>query len=173
MSALNDAEQQSLKRIAASGTRIVVTGKDATGMAASSQVVRFETCPAAAYLAGLRQDFLAASQKMPKDFLQAMEMKDGIEVDAPPTVAVNLARVEGTPHVFLANFEGLVPHKIAIPAPAERIHIRIPADIGDRLAYLPFLGEVQILQGTKHGDHVEFALPPVERSAAVWAVARN
>jgi hypothetical protein len=42
--------------------------------------------------------------------------------------------------------------------------------MGESLAYLPFLGEQQILRGTNQGDHVEFTLPTMERGAAMWIV---
>jgi hypothetical protein len=88
-------------------------------------------------------------------------------------VAVNFGRVGGTPHVFLANFGGLVPGKVAVPSREEKIRIRVPATFGESLMYLPFLGETQVVPGAKQGDRVEFTLPPVERGAVVWTVPKN
>src|SRR5438132_14137506 len=78
------------------------------------------------------------------------------------------ALFRGNPHIFLANFGGLVPHRVAVPTPASEIRVRIRADLGNNLVYLPFLGEERVLHGTKHGDRLEFTLPAVERGAAVW-----
>ena len=44
-----------------------------------------------------------------------------------PTVAANISQVDGSPHVFLANFTGLVPGKIANQTPVSGIRIRVPA----------------------------------------------
>jgi hypothetical protein len=101
-----------------------------------------------------------------------MDVKSKIEVDAPSTVAANISRVDGSPHIFLANFTGLVPGKMATQTPVSGIRIRVPASDGDTLAYLPFLGETQMLHGTKHADEFEFTLPPVERGAIVWTTKR-
>ena len=76
--------------------------------------------------------------------------------------------VSGKPHVYLANFGGLVPGKIAVPTPVTGIHVRVPTAMGDSLTYLPFLGAEQVLQGVKRGDLMEFTLPPLERGAVVW-----
>jgi hypothetical protein len=134
----------------------------------SDSVVRFKDCPAKDYFAALKQDFPSASQKPPADLLAAMDVKSKIEVDAPATVAANISSLDGTPHVFLANFTGLVPGKVAVQTPVSGIRIRVPASDGDTLAYLAFLGQTQTLHGTQHAGQWEFTLPPVERGAIVW-----
>lgn len=99
--------------------------------------------------------------------MKALGSNDGIQVDAPPTVAANFAVVNGTPHVYLANFGGLVPGKIAVPTPVNDIQLKAPAAMGDSLSYLPFLGEMRIVHGVKRGELIEFTLPPLERGAVV------
>jgi hypothetical protein len=140
-------------------------------LSASDSVVRFKDCPGKAYFDALEKDFPSASQKSPTEFLAAMDVKAKIEVDAPSTVAANISQVDGTPHIFLANFTGLVPGKIATQTPVSGIRVRVPASNGDTLAYLPFMGETQTLHGTKRGEQIEFTLPPVERGAIVWTTA--
>ena len=75
--------------------------------------------------------------------------------------------VNGTPHVYLANFGGLVPGKVAVPMPVNNVQVKVPATMGDSLTYLPFLGEAQIVHGVKRGELTEFTLPPLERGAVV------
>jgi len=152
------------------GTRLVVTGHNATGLTASSQIVSLENCPASLYLGKLGKNFLAGSQDMPAEFLRLMKMKSDIEIEAPPTVAVNFGQVNGSPHLFIANFTGLVPGKIATPTAVSGSKVNIPAGMGNSLAYLPFLGQTQILHGTLHGDTMQFELPPIERGAVAWVV---
>ncbi len=168
---LNDIERGQLTAFAKNGGRLVVTGADATGLPNSDAVVRFKDCPGKAYFDALEKDFPSASQKPPTDFLAAMDVNAKIEVDAPSTVAANISQVNGSPHVFLANFTGLVPGKIATQTPVTGIRIRVPASDGDTLAYLPFMGETQTLHGTQHGGQIEFTLPPVKRGAIVWTTA--
>jgi len=168
---LNGTEKSQLAAFSKNGGRLVVTGADSTGLPQYEAVVRFKECPAKAYFDALEKDFPSASQKPPTELLAAMDVKPQIEVDAPPAVAANISQVEGSPHIFLANFTGLVPGKIAIQTPVSGIRIRVPASDGDTLAYLPFLGQTQTLHGTPHGGQVEFTLPPVERGAIVWTTA--
>jgi hypothetical protein len=168
VSILSDTEKEALKRFTANGGRLVITGQDAPGLAGGSKVMRIADCPGHAYFAALQHDFANGTQSMPNEFLQAIQLKSEIKIDAPPTVAANLARVDGTPHVFLANFSGLVPSKVAIPSSQAGIRISVPATMGSSLAYLPFLGEMHILQGTKTGDRMQFSLPAVERGGVAW-----
>jgi hypothetical protein len=173
VSIVSDTEKEALKRFTANGGRLVITGQDATALAASSEVLRITNCPGRAYFIALQRDFASGTQNMPREFLQAVQVRSEIEIEAPPTIATNVGRVDGTPHVFLANFSGLVPSKVAVPSSQAGIRIRIPARMGDSLGYLPFLGEVQVLQGMKEGDRVQFALPPVERGAVVWVLSKK
>ena len=170
VTALSDAERQSLQRFADGGGRIVTTGHNLTGITASDHVVSLENCPASLYLGKLEKNFANGSQDMPVEFLKLIETKGGIEIEAPPTVAVNFGQVNSTLHLFLANFTGLVPGKIVIPTAVSGMKVNIPSSVGNSLAYLPFLGQTQILQGTKHADTIQFDLPPIERGAVVWVV---
>ena len=167
---LSDAEKQSLQRFAGSGGRIITTGHNLTGITASDHLVSLENCPASLYLGKLEKNFASGSQDMPVEALKLMETKSGVEIEAPPTVAVNFGQVNGMPHLFLANFTGLVPGKVVIPTVVSGMKINIPSSMGDSLAYLPFLGQTQILQGTKHADTIQFELPPIERGAVAWVV---
>ena len=114
------------------------------------------------------RDFGHAFEKQPTEFLASLQTKAEIEVDAAPTVAANFGRVDGIPHIFLANFGGLVPGKNATPAAVAGIIIRIPVAMGDSLSLLPFLGETQIVRGNQRGNVMEFELPSLLRGAAVW-----
>jgi len=168
VSALNETELHNLKEYVTNGGNLVVTGKNATGIAASAKVREIAGDPGKRYLTELEKDFAAGLAKMPTDFLDAIQVKSKMTVDALPTVAANIAEVDGTPHAFLANFNGLVPSKVAKPTPAAGIQVRIPAEMGDSLAFLPFLGEKQLIKGTRKGEQTEFTLPPVERGAVIW-----
>src|SRR5580704_11073533 len=164
---LNDSEKQSLNQFASSGGRILATGHNATGMNSSAKFEYTENDPAAQHFQKLQKDFSGGVQEMPKDFLQSIKLNSQIQVDAPPTVAANFALVDGAPHLFLANFTGLVPGKVAIPTAVPGVKVTISVTMGNSLAYLPFLGEIQTLQGTKQNDRMEFTLPALERGAVV------
>jgi hypothetical protein len=103
-----------------------------------------------------------------REFLSSLDSQAEIAVDAPPTVVSNIASVDGAPHIFFANFTGLVPHKIATPTMQTAVKISIPVAKSRTLRVLPFLGEVQSVQGQTLGDRTVFTLPPFERGAVVW-----
>ena len=168
VSILSATEKQALKSFNKQGGQLIITGQDATELGDVRQIVRMPDCPGKSYLAGLQHDFLQGSREVPETLVSALKPEQNIVVDAPTTVATNFARVDGIPHIFLANFAGLVPGKTATPAPASGIKISAPAADGAVLVYLPFLGERQIVHGTKQGDRMEFVLPPVERGAVAW-----
>jgi len=168
VSTLAETEKTALRNLASKGGRLVVTGEDATGFAPSTGITRFSDCPGRAYLAALEKDFANGVAKNPMEFLAALRVSTELQVDASPLIATNFGAVEGKPHVFLANFAGLVPHKVAVPSPQTNVRISVPARKNYTLHFLPFLGEPQILNGRQMGGRLVFLLPPIERGAAVW-----
>jgi hypothetical protein len=168
VSILSATEKQALKSFNKQSGRLVITGQDATELDDARQIVRMPDCPGKSYLAGLQHDFSEGSREVPEAFVRTLKPEQDISIDAPSTVAANFARADGMPHIFLANFAGLVPGTNATPAPASGIKISAPAADGAVLVYLPFLGERQTVHGTKQGDRMEFVLPPVERGVVAW-----
>jgi len=169
---LDENEKQSLREFVTRGGRLVITGQNATGIATSGNVRVFDMDPGRAYFEALEKEFSSAPATMPKDFLEAARVKSVINVEAPATLVANQAEVDGTPHLFLANFGGLVPSKVAVPTPASGVRVSVPASMGQTLVFLPFLGEKQVVQGKRMGERMEFTLPAVERGAVVW-ISKN
>ena len=170
VSVLTGAERELLKRFSDNGGRLVITGHNAAGLTPSGHIVSLENCPASLYLGKLEKNFMGGSQEMPVGFLQMLHVKSEIAIEAPPTLAVNFGQANGAPHLFLVNFTGLVPGRIATPTSVSGVKVDVPGSMGNSLAYLPFLGQTQILRGTKHGDTMQFELPPIERGAVAWVV---
>jgi hypothetical protein len=168
VSVLSETERGDLKAFVDHGGRVIVLGEDSSGILPSPKKVVLPSDPAQEYFQALASGFAVGSANPPKELLNALGGNDGMQIDAPTTVAANFAMVNGKPHVYLANFGGLVPGKIAVPTPVTGIHVRVPTAMGDSLTYLPFLGEKQIVHGVKRGNLMEFTLPPLERGAVVW-----
>ena len=174
VSVLSETERRDLKAFVGKGGRVIVLGEDFSGIRQSPQKVVLPSDPAREYFKALESDFAVGSTNPPTELLRDLGgTDDGIQLDAPPTVAANFAVSNGTPHLYLANFGGLVPGKVAVPTPVTGIHLRIPTAMGDSLTYLPFLGETQVLHGVKRGDLMEFTLPPLERGAVVWVMGQR
>ena len=168
VSILGDEERSSLREFASKGGHLVITGTDATGFANTTGIVRFRECPAKSYFEHAQKDFAAASQIAPREFLASLDTKPQLTVEAPPTVATNIAVVNGKPTIFVANFTGLVPHKIAVPTPLTAVRISMPVADHRILHVLPFLGETQTVLGQRIGDRLVFNLPTLERGAVAW-----
>ena len=165
---LSETEQKELRAFTDRGRRLIIVGFVPGEVAGGADAVRLTSDSTGEYFAALNGDFLGASGSLPKDFLSATRVDASLELEAPATVAANFAAVSGSPHIFLANFGGLVPGKVAVPTPATRICVRIPYAKNVQLTYLPFLGKQQLLSGEKKEDQLEFVLPPLERGAVVW-----
>jgi endo-alpha-1,4-polygalactosaminidase (GH114 family) len=173
VSVLSEAEKDALRGFVSNHGKIVTTGRNETGLPPSEKIIHFENCPAKEILRGLRDDFAKGSQAQPAQLVEALRVRHDLEVDAPSTVASNFGEVDGKPQIFLANFGGLVPGKIAVPEPAHGIKVRVSAAVGASLTYLPFLGETQMLKGVRQGEQLEFVLPDLERGAIVTVNPAN
>jgi len=172
VSILSDAEKRTTKAYVDRGGKLILLGGNATGIPAS-RVTVLSTDPGRTFYLSLNKNFEDAAKAPPQELLRAVTTKAEIEVDAPPTVAANFGLVNGAPHVFLANFTGLVPNKAAVPTPVSAIRVSINAAWGSALSFLPFLGETQVLRGEKKGNKMEFLLPPVERGAVIWVEGKS
>jgi hypothetical protein len=172
VSTLSDAEKRASKAFVDRGGRLIALGQNATGIPESKTTV-LRTDPMRDFYQALGRDFADASRNPPEQFLDAIGSKSGITLDAPPSVVANYGLVNGTPHVYLVNFTGLIRSKVAVPSTVNGITVTIPASQGSALTFLPFLGEKQLLRGEKKGDSVEFVLPSLERGAVIWVGDKN
>jgi hypothetical protein len=168
VSSMANAEHEAFLALLARGDRLLVTGADALNAPPSTNVVHFPSSPGVAYLGALEKDFGAASKAMPAEFLAALAPAKDLVVTSSPLVASNTASVNGQPHVFLANFAGLIPHHNLKPSAEMSTRITVPASRKSQLHFLPFLGDEQVINGTLSGEHRIFSLPPFDRSAVAW-----
>jgi hypothetical protein len=168
VSVLPNPEKVQLQSFVSNGGRLVVTGADATGFANSDRISRIPVCPGKSHLTVLEKHFAEGSLDNPTEFLKSLGVSSELLVEASPFIAANIAAVDGKPHVFLANFAGLVPHKIAVPSPQNNVRISVAAGKKRTLHFLPFLGEPQTVAGRETQGRLIFLLPPIERGAVVW-----
>jgi hypothetical protein len=163
---LSDSERAALKKLSSSGTRIVISGQNATQLTPGSTVTLLPDCPCRAYEQSLDANLENADPARAKTFLAALGSQGEIETTAPSLVATSVAMVEGKPHIFFANFTGLRGHVNAIPTPQKDISLRIRHQA--KVFYLPFLGDVQQLRGLPDAGSYVYRLPVLERGAVVW-----
>ena len=163
---LSDAERGSLKILAAAGTRIVITGQNATGLEPGAKVSFFPDCPCRRYEKSLDANLEQADPQKARQFLDALQLPGEIEITASPRVATSIAMVDGKPYIFFANFDGLIAGKNPIPTPQTGITLRMRTRTTVR--FLPFLGSVQDIHGTPNGDRFVYRLPELTRGGVAW-----
>jgi hypothetical protein len=166
---LGDAERQWLKGFIGSGKRLVITGMDASEVGDSKNVVRFADCPGKAYNSALDKNLEQASPDTQREFLESLQGGDSVRIKASPLVATSIARTsDGHTNVFFANFAGLKGGVNPIQTPQNDVEVKVSAKSEVKGFFLPFLGEVQAVKGTRQGDSVSFSLPPITKGAVFW-----
>ncbi|MGA9073235.1 MAG: hypothetical protein WB368_03930, partial [Candidatus Sulfotelmatobacter sp.] len=82
--------------------------------------------------------------------------------------ATSIARVDGKPHVFFANFAGLQGGVNPVQTPQTDVQVTISGATHGHGFFLPFLGEVQPLTGTVGNAGISYKLPSIEKGAVFW-----
>jgi hypothetical protein len=165
---LGESEKSWMQSFARQGNRLVITGTDATGTGSSQNVVRFAPCPGRAYNAELEKDFEHASPDSEEAFLSSLRGGDTVQVKTGAHVATSIARTsDGHLNVFFANFSGLRGGVDPVQTPQTGVEVSLTAKDGKGFV-LPFLGEVQAINGVRHGNSMTFTLPPITKGAVFW-----
>ena len=166
---LNDSEREWLKKFAADGKTLVVTGTDATGIGDAPHAMRFPNDPGKAYSAALEKDFEQASPDSQAEFLATLQGGKAVQIQASSQIATSISRgPDGRIQCFFANFAGLVGGSNPIQTPQNGVTVSVASKAEGKGFFLPFLGEVQEIHGTQHGDSVEFTLPTITKGAVFW-----
>jgi hypothetical protein len=150
------------------GRTLVLAGENAPALASESgKIVRFADSPGKAYYDQLGQSFADTSPDSQQKFLGAVAPGSDIEISASPQVATSISFVEGSPHIFFANFSGLKPHEVVVPATQKDVTVTVSRKVGPG-HFLPFLGKTQDVQGKTSGEKTVFTLPDIFRGAVFW-----
>jgi hypothetical protein len=165
---LSDEEESSLRKYVDSGRILVITGEDATHFGATQNVVRFEESPGVDYFAALSKDFAGTTPDKEQAFLDKLQPSKSIQVFASPAMATSIAQVEGTPHVFFANFAGLRGGVNPVQTPQKNVLVEVTVSGKAQGYFLPFLGEVSKVDGVTGNGKVTFTLPAIEKGAVFW-----
>jgi hypothetical protein len=166
---LSTDERALLEQYAGGGKKLIITGNNPLE-ADNQRIVRFSACPGKAYIASLEADFGHTTPQMQQAFLDSLPPSLGIEISASPDIASSIASVNGEVHVFLANFAGLVAGKNPVQTP-QTVTLRVPARHAGSGYCLPFLGDIQRMEGVPKQGIVTFTLPPVAKGAVFWLQA--
>jgi hypothetical protein len=134
-----------------------------------SHWLRFPDCPGKAYLRELERDFDHVRPDSQAAFLRALGEKPAAEIVASKFMARSLALVDGSPHIFFANFAGL--HGGGNPVQTPQTGVRVPfrAKPESKAFFLPFLGEVQEVKGVASHGRRSYILPAITKGAVFWS----
>jgi len=165
---LGEGEKSWLQAFAGQG-KLVITGTDATGIVSSQSVVRLPACPGKAYNAALEKDFEGASPDSQHEFFESLQGGNTVKIKAGPRMATSIARTsDGHINCFFANFAGLRGGSNPVQTPQSGVEVSVTAKGNGKAFFLPFLGDVQTIQGTRRGDSVTYPLPPITKGGVFW-----
>ncbi len=166
---LNDDERGWLRKFVEQRHNLVITGTDATQLGETASVTRFPRCPGKAYMSALEGDFEHADPDSQAEFLKSVKTTSEVEVTASPMVATSIAAVAGNPHIFFANFTGLVGKVNPVQTPQTGVRVRLAKGGKGKAFFLPFLGDVQEISGVQESDgRTSYTLPTITKGAVFW-----
>jgi hypothetical protein len=167
-SVMDDEERQQTKAFVSGGGSLVILGRNSTNLEPTPRITHLANDPAANFYAALLRDFAANWRNPPSQLTQLFSPNKDVTVRASPFVSSNIALVDGTPHIFFANFAGLVPHHNLTPTAESTATITISISPKQVVHFLPFLGDEQTISAKPSPDSQVFSLPPFERGAVAW-----
>jgi hypothetical protein len=162
---LSADENSWLQQYVSQGKKLILTG-NTSFESSQPNVVRLPNSPGKEYVASMESDFNKTTPQTQQEFLDRLP-KEQIQISGSTHIATSIANVNGSPHVFLANFSGLVGGKSPVQTP-ETVTITAPATSSNSAHFLPFLGEVQKIEGVSKQGTVTFTLPPITKGAVFW-----
>jgi hypothetical protein len=158
-------ETASLRSYAAHGGKVLAAGALAGALSEGSGITHLPESPGSRYLIQAQDHFTDSSPDSEKRFLDSLG-QTRIRIKASPLVATQIASVDGKPHIFFANFQGLRAKENATQAPEEHAEVTVPGKVRGR--FLPFLGEAVELRGRFEDGSSHFELPQINKGAVVW-----
>ncbi len=165
---VNEEERAWFHKYVDDGKTLVITGNDATQLGAAASVVRFSKCPGKNYYAALQKGVAESTPDQEREFLQSLKSEAPIRVLASHMIATSIAQVNGKTHVFFANFAGLQGKVNPIQTPQTDVQVTVTGATKGRGFFLPFLGDVQPLNGTAGDAGITYKLPVIEKGAVFW-----
>jgi hypothetical protein len=165
---VSDSEKSLLQSYVAKNQTLLITGEDATGIASAPNLMRFHNCPGKDYSAAMQKNFDSATPDQEHEFLDSLKSEAAVHVVASPMLATSIAQVDGKPHVFFANFAGLHGGMNPMQIPQTGVKVTISGATKGRGFFLPFLGDVQSVEGTASAAGMTYTLPAIEKGAVFW-----
>ena len=165
---MSDGERAWLRKYVDGGKTLVITGQDSTQLGTGARVIRFANCPGKDYYATLQKNVEESTPEREHEFLASLNAEAPIRVDASPMIATSIALVDGKTHVFFANFAGLQGGVNPIQTPQTGVQVTVSGATAGHGFFLPFLGDVQPINGTIGDAGISYKLPAIGKGAVFW-----
>jgi hypothetical protein len=162
---LSKEEAVALRKYAGSIGKVVAIGSLSEELLEQANVIHSADSPGARYMALAESHFEDCSPNSEKSFLDGLGEGE-IQVKASPLVAAQIASVDGSPHVFFANFMGLRGKENAVQTPEKHAEVTVPGKV--RGHFLPFLGQETTITGRFENGRTHFDLPEIAKGAVAW-----
>jgi hypothetical protein len=140
-------------------------------------------CPGKSYYRALEEGFnryavagdyrTALFNQLLEDFVRQLDaasaIRPRVEIHASPFVSTQIARVNGSPHIFIANFRGLKAGEAADQIPERNVVINFLSGADSKVYALPFLGDAQELKCSwQQPDRKTCIIPEINKGMVVW-----
>jgi len=165
---MSEGERAWLRTYVGRDKILMITGEDVTGLGTAANILRFRKCPGKDYSAALQKDFDASTPDQEREFLERLATGSAIRVVGSPMIATSIARIDGKPHVFFANFAGLRGGVNPVQTPQTGVQVTVSGVAKGRGFFLPFLGDLRPLYGTAGASGITYKLPAIEKGAVFW-----
>lgn len=114
----------------------------------------------------------ASFEQLKNDFVREitgdLQFQPAVEVAASPFVSTQISTLNGNPHVFIANFQGLKSKENASQLPEKNVKISFPAEKNSQVYALDFMGAVKKIKGTWKDGKMTCVIPEIKRGVVVW-----
>jgi hypothetical protein len=164
---MSEDERTWFHNYANGGKTLVITGENVTQLDPAANLILFRQCPGKHYYAALQKDSAGADPEQEHEFLENLRYETPVRVVASPMIATSIAQVDGKPHVFFVNFAGLQGGVNPVQKPQTGVQVTVSGTNGHGF-FLPFLGDVQPLNGTADDGKTSYELPAIEKGAVFW-----
>jgi hypothetical protein len=164
---MSEDERTWFHNYANGGKTLVITGENVTQLDPAANLILFRQCPGKHYYAALQKDSAGADPEQEHEFLEKLRYETPVRVVASPMIATSIAQVDGKPHVFFVNFAGLQRGVNPVQKPQTGVQVTVSGTNGHGF-FLPFLGDVQPLNGTADDGKTSYELPAIEKGAVFW-----
>ena len=113
-------------------------------------------------------DFNAVRKAFVDEVVKVSGYKPAVEIEASPFVATQIASVGGVTRVFLANYKGLKAGQNAVQMPEKNVKVIFHSNKKGAIYVLPFLGQMQKIQGESKNGTVTAVIPEITKGAVIW-----